>query len=56
MLAIRQDMVLLVEVSDDQKGMGSVLAISFDVLVEKKVASAAALQTVRRTPSSLSPS
>jgi uncharacterized protein with GYD domain len=55
-LAIRQDVVLLVEVSDDQKGMGSVLAISFDGLAENKVTPAAAMQTVRRIPSSALPS
>jgi hypothetical protein len=55
-LAIRQDVVLLVEVSDDQKGMGSVLAISFDVLAENKVTPAAAMQTVRCITSSALPS
>jgi hypothetical protein len=39
-LAIRQNMALLVEVSDDQKGLGSVLAISTDML-ENEVATAA---------------
>jgi hypothetical protein len=47
-------MLLLAEVSGNQKGMGSVLAISSDVLVEK-IAPAAAMQTVRCIPSFLSP-
>jgi hypothetical protein len=55
-LAVREDMALLVKVFDDQKGLGSILAISFDVLAENKVAPAAAMQTVRYIPSSLSPS
>jgi hypothetical protein len=49
-------MVLLVDVSDDQKGMGSVLAISSDVITQNKVTPSAAMQTVRCIWSSLSPS
>jgi hypothetical protein len=48
-------MVLLVDVSDDQKGLGSVLSISSDVLAENKVTPSAAMQTVRCIWSSLSP-
>jgi hypothetical protein len=50
---VRQKMALLADVSDDQRGMGSVWAISSD---ENKVAPAAAMQTVRRIPSSFFPS
>jgi hypothetical protein len=39
-VTLRQNMALLVEVSDDQKGLGSVLAISSDML-ENEVATAA---------------
>jgi hypothetical protein len=49
-------MALLVKVFDDQKGLGSVLAISSDVLAENKVAPATTMQTVRHITSSLSPS
>jgi hypothetical protein len=49
-------MALLAAVSDDQKGLGSVLAISSDVLTENNVTSAAAMHTVRCIRSSLSPS
>jgi hypothetical protein len=49
-LAVRQNMALLVEVSDDQKGLGSVLAISSDMLENRR-----AMQMVRRIPSSHSP-
>jgi hypothetical protein len=38
-VTLRQNMALLVEVSDDQKGLGSVLAISSDML-ENEVATA----------------
>jgi hypothetical protein len=40
-------MALLVDVSDGQKGLGSVLAISSNVLVENKVTPSAAMQMVR---------
>jgi hypothetical protein len=48
-------MALLVDISDDQKGLGSVLAISSDVLAENKVTPSAAMQTVRCIWSSLPP-
>jgi hypothetical protein len=40
-------MALLVDVSDDQKGLGSVLAISSNVLVENKITPSAPMQMVR---------
>jgi hypothetical protein len=49
-------MVLVADVSDDQKGLGSVLAISSNVLAGNKASPAAAIQPVRSIPSSLSPS
>jgi hypothetical protein len=47
-------MELLVDISDDQKGLGSVLAISSDVLAENKVTPSVAMQTIRCIWSSLS--
>jgi hypothetical protein len=52
----KTNMVLLVDISDDQKGMGSVLAISSDVITQNKVTPSAAMQTVRCIWPSLSPS
>jgi hypothetical protein len=40
--------------SDDQKGLGSVLAISSDVLAGNKATPASAMQPVRSIPTSLS--
>jgi hypothetical protein len=40
--------------SEDQKGLGSVLAISSDVLTGNKVAPASAMYPVRSIPTSLS--
>jgi hypothetical protein len=48
-------MTFLVDVSDNQKGLGSVLTISPDVLAENKVTPSAAMQMVRCIWSSLSP-
>jgi hypothetical protein len=39
-----QNMAVLADVSDDQKGLGSVLAISSDVLAGNKAAPASAMQ------------
>jgi hypothetical protein len=48
-------MALFADVADDQKGLGSILSISSDMLTENKVTSAAAMHMVRCIWSSLFP-